>query len=582
MVAKYSQHTRTRTPVGSEESMIVNNAGGLAFAVTEWVQVERFLILGSEGGSYYVGEAALTIENTTAIQKILTDEAAGLRLVDLIVQISVSGRAIKNDPALYALALAASSTHVKVRQAANAVLYKVARTGTHLMTFVEYVLSFRGWGRSLKRAVGNWYLNGNLDSISYQVIKYRQRLGWTHADLLRLTHPISNDHLQNQSRAALFDWIVHPNPVDDLAKTQERFSKLLEGDSFERERQSLFDAMARLNKSIKLQQNVPVIVHYFNQAQNAKTEDELVSILINAKENQYPLPWEAIPTEYHSSAKVWSFLISDMPPMALLRNLNRLTNLGLFEGGKTSVGVQRLMVAFSKESLRRARLHPINILIALKTYASGVGFKGSQTWTPVSAVVDLLDAAFYDAFEFLPKFQDKRILVAVDSSGSMTTSRINNTNLRAVEAAAAMSMVLSAQADNCDVVLFDTAYHNRVDLSARRRMDDVIKSLNRSGGGTDTSQAIQYAIDKKKVYDAIIVITDSETWANQTGRRRDGKLHEKLKHYRAITGVNTKFMNLATTANGITTAEPSDPFVLECVGFDASIPSIVSDFVENF
>jgi len=35
---------------GSEQ--VINSAGGYVWAVTDWARLERFLILGSEGGTY--------------------------------------------------------------------------------------------------------------------------------------------------------------------------------------------------------------------------------------------------------------------------------------------------------------------------------------------------------------------------------------------------------------------------------------------------------------------------------------------------------------------------------------------------
>ena len=45
-----------------------NSAGGFAWAVDEWTRLRRFLVLGSEGGSYYAGEWALTRENADAVK----------------------------------------------------------------------------------------------------------------------------------------------------------------------------------------------------------------------------------------------------------------------------------------------------------------------------------------------------------------------------------------------------------------------------------------------------------------------------------------------------------------------------------
>src|SRR5262249_40867057 len=183
--------------------MIENSAGGAAFPVDDWTRLERFLILGSEGGSYYANERKLTRENAEAVVRCLL--ADGPRTVETIVAVSDAGRAPKNDPALFALALAASSENEAARTAALAALPKVARTGTHLFQFAEAVNGLRGWGRGLRRAVANWYLAREVDALAYQAVKYKQREGWSHRDLLRLAHPQAG--ADDAVRRALFDWM---------------------------------------------------------------------------------------------------------------------------------------------------------------------------------------------------------------------------------------------------------------------------------------------------------------------------------------------------------------------------------------
>ena len=84
-----------------------NSAGGYAYPVSDETWLARFLILGSEGGSYYAGERQLTQENAQAVIRLLqSDTEKGL---DLICEISKSGRAPRNTPALFALALAVTT-----------------------------------------------------------------------------------------------------------------------------------------------------------------------------------------------------------------------------------------------------------------------------------------------------------------------------------------------------------------------------------------------------------------------------------------------------------------------------------------
>ena len=82
---------------------------------------------------------------------------------------------------------------------------------------------------------------------------------------------------------------------------------------------------------------------------------------------------------------------------ALIRNLATMTRVGVLAPGSdgTAKAVAQLGDA---ERIRRARVHPIAVLAALRTYASGRGVRGRGEWNPVREIVDALDAAFYTAF----------------------------------------------------------------------------------------------------------------------------------------------------------------------------------------
>ena len=114
---------------------------------------------------------------------------------------------------------------------------------------------------------------------------------------------------------------------------------------------------------------------------------------------------------------MWEALLDDMPSTALIRNLATMTRVGLLEPGSeaTRVAVEQLG---NGERLRRARVHPIAVLSALRTYESGRGARGQGEWTPVREIVDALDAAFYAAFAGVEP-TGTRLLLALDVSGSM-------------------------------------------------------------------------------------------------------------------------------------------------------------------
>ena len=76
--------TASETPQGLPipgRDMVGNNAGGFVFKLDEWKQLERFLILGSEGGTFYVSERKLTAENANHVLLLLKKD--GLRVVSV-------------------------------------------------------------------------------------------------------------------------------------------------------------------------------------------------------------------------------------------------------------------------------------------------------------------------------------------------------------------------------------------------------------------------------------------------------------------------------------------------------------------
>lgn len=507
---------------------IANNAGGYYYAVDDWARLDRFLILGTEAGTYYVSPVALTKENAEVVLRLLASE--GTRVVDRIVQISTSGRAPKNDSALFALALAAAADDAETRKAALAALPKVARTGTHILMFAEFVNGLRGWGRGLRNGLGRWFLDMPVEKLSLQAVKYSQREGWSLRDLLRLAHPKTED----AERMALIDWIVHPEKPEALTSARQAF-RLVEGKYLAKE------------------------------ATDAKVVADIV--------RQYSLPREAVPTEHLNTKEVWDALLVDMPMTAMIRNLGKMSQIGLLEpmSDASEYVANRLL---DREQLKKAKIHPIQLLLALRTYAKGRGTLGSLTWTPVPAIVEALNDAFDMAFEQVEP-TGKRILVGVDVSGSMNGSRCAGSPvLGCVEAAIAMAMLFVRTEKKIHTMAFDTAAHE-LTITRKQRLDDIIQSFTKWGGGTDLSLPVAYALKKKLEVDAFVVLTDSETWA--------GREHpvQTLYQYRQRINPNAKLVVLASSANKGSVVEPNDPLSFGVAGFDAAAPQLVTEFIQG-
>jgi 60 kDa SS-A/Ro ribonucleoprotein len=520
-----------------------NSAGGFTWRVDDWTRLRRFLILGVEGGTYYATEQKLVAESAHALLRCVA--ADGIRTVDEIVAISVGGRNPKQHPVVFALAACAGAAEEATRAYALAKLSTVCRTGTQLFLFAGFVEQFRGWGRGLRRAVGSWYIDRDPDALALQLVKYQQREGWSHRDLLRL---------------------AKPQPVRDSATDV-----------------ALRYAVGKLDVG-EFPENTPALIRAHRRAQTTRTVADTVALV-----NEFRLPWEALRSEHLASGDVWTALIPTLGLGALIRNLGRLTSNGTLVPGTANVAavVRRLV---DVDAIVRARVHPIAVLAALMTYKNGRGTRGKGTWFPIAAIVDALDVAFYASFGAV-EAAGARTMLALDVSGSMGGGIVAGVpGLSPRVASAAMAAVTLATEPSVVTVGFTSAGRgtwkstngsaysgantiSELALSSRQRLDDIIKTV--SGlpfGGTDCALPMLYALDRGLEIDHFVVYTDSETWAGNTHPS------QALRLYRETSGINAKLTVVGMVSNGFSIADPNDAGMLDVVGFDTAAPQLIADF----
>ena len=439
------------------------------------------------------------------------------------------------------------------RKAALDALPSVARTGTHLFTFVKYAEQFRGWGRGLRnRAIAHWYEGKDNDQeLAYQLVKYRQRDGWTHRDLLRLSHP---------AHRLVFSWAAGaPEGTDSKGR-----------------RTWTTDALPPIIQAYLAAQAIGAREGWTPMVTANPTGDWVQLIRDNPS-----LSWEMLPDAALTSPDVWRALIeAGMPQTALMRQLPRLTKLGVI--GLASLATTALVAAqlADRDRLTYARVHPVNVLVALRTYAGGHGMRGSMEWTPVPQITDALDAAFYTAFGAIEP-SGKRIVNALDVSGSMTQSA-SGLPISCREATAALSLVSAATEPSTVTVGFTSALGwnwgggtaiTPLNISPRQRLDDAIRTVSGlSFGGTDCALPMLWALQNRIEVDTFHVFTDNETWAGNVHP------HQALEQYRQQMGINARLAVVGMTATDFTIADPEDTGTLDVAGFDSAVPSLLASF----
>jgi 60 kDa SS-A/Ro ribonucleoprotein len=319
---------------------------------------------------------------------------------------------------------------------------------------------------------------------------------------------------------------------------------------------------------------------------NAAGVREAASLIV-----QHRLPREAVPTQLLTKPEIWDALLQHMPMTAMIRNLGKMTEVGLIT--PLSDAAKKVVSTLGNaEAIQKARIHPINVLSALLTYQKGAGFRGKLTWDPNPRVVDALDGAFYSAFKFVEP-TGARTLIALDVSGSMSGNPVNGIPfLDARTAAAAMAMTVMRTESNWHVMGFSTQFVP-LSISPRQRLDDVVRVT--SGlpfGGTDCAMPMAWAHDNKVDVDAFVIYTDNETWF--------GTVHpvQALRKYRQGRGIPAKLIVNAMTATGFSIAksskgrlvrggeatsiaDPNDKGMMDVVGLDSAAPQVMADFIRG-
>ena len=519
--AKFAdQRTRARP------DQVQNNAGGYVFRVSDEGRLLRFLILGTEGGTFYASERDQTGLETGFVQAYAVSD--GLGMVRTILDVARANRAPKADASLLALAAVAKLGDLEARKAAWNALPELARTGTMLLHFLAFAQSFGGWGRLTRRGVASVYESLPLERLALWAVKYKARDGWSQADALRLAHPKTADAARN----ALFKFMV---------------DGVLKGAS---------DPALRVVEGHLL-------------ALKVRTDAEAAALM-----REYGLPIEAVPTEARGP-EVYRAAMETNGLTWLFRNLGNLGRVGLLVPGNWDFMQAVVSRLTDPEALRKGRIHPIDALKALMVYRAGRGVRGSGEWVTVPQVVDALEAAFYASFGNVTP-AGKRFLLGVDVSGSMMGGMVAGVpGLTPNIAASAMAMVTFRCEPSALAMGFAHDFRD-LRLTPRDSLEAVARKTQlASFGGTDCALPMTWALKNRVQADVFVVYTDNETWAGTI------QPQAALQAYRDRTGIPARLIVVGLTSTGFSIADPHDAGMLDLVGFDSSAPGVMGAFARG-
>ncbi len=546
---KASKGKVSKPITGHESYSTPNYGGGYSLKMSPQDVLERFLILGVEGSFYYVGKNELLENNTKNIISLVNTNPQDV--YNATRDISINKRAISNDPAIYVTALLCAHPKQEIRQLGYSLVPQVCRTGTHVFHFCEMITKMRGWSRGLRNAVNSFYTTKNWDQLVYQVLKYRQRDGWSVKDVFRCTHPdFGRDKLKN----SLAHYIVNSD------RDETAFGKLND--------YCLFGEEAKGSKQIV----VFLDISKWKESEKSKKQmKDLIKYILFADLTQ-----EFIPTWYKNEPEVQEALLQKMPLMATIRNLGAYSASGLlgpFNSNASKLIVDRIT---NFDILSKAGVHPLQVMTASKIYNNGRGLKGSLTWNPNSQISSALETCFNLSFKSAPVV-GKNFMISVDVSGSMS-SNFQEYPFTYCEVAACIALAMVKREPSTYVVGFNNQLHD-LNFTEKDTLESAVRKASKyCGYTTDAGKPIEKAIKDKLPVDVFLHITDSDFNAGKHPLTLVEEFRKKMNRPK------TRLMSVGLVPSHYGTvgfASELDKYSMDIKGFDTSIPQIIHSFCSD-
>ena len=444
----------------------------------------------------------------------LSEVLAAAKAVDpmFVARAAVYARksgAMKDMPALLTAYLTVAEPDLAVR-----VFGRVIDNGRMLRTFVQIMRSGQVGRTSLgtrpKRLVKGWLEQASMRDLMAAATGNDPSL----ADIVRMVHPSPRD----ETRRAFYGWLIG-KPYDVAA--------------------------------------LPVEIAAFEDWKRAPSGA------------LPPVPFQWL-TAFPLTAEQWGALAGTMGWQALRMNLNTLARNGAFAvDGVTAAVAARLS---DTEALRKARVLPYQLMVALDSTGDGVPLKVQ------AALEDALEASVSN----VPKVSGT-VVVCPDVSGSMAspatgyrkgaTSKVSCNQVAALVAAAMLRTNRQAR-----VLPFEQrVVQVKLDPFARLAVNTA-KLAAVGGGGTSVSAPLAQLNAERAAVDLVVIVSDNESWVDNIRGRSTATMREWDQIVRR--NPRAKLVCVDIQPHGTTQAS-GRPEILNVGGFSDAVFDTIARFASG-
>lgn len=426
-----SRVSKLFNPSPQPKATEVNRDGYASFTMPIEEQTLQTLLCNTFGHTFYADQRQLAAESEQVFKKMIAKDANFF--ANALVFARNEGY-MRSQP-VFGLAMLAEKYPPLFRKAFPHVIL-TPKDLSDFMAIVESRHNGSQGGRVIKTAVADWLsdkFGKESTSGEYWAVKYgsENKSGYSLKDLIVTTHP-------SGVRSDIAKWL--------------------------------------LNKPFRLTEKTSPKLYWYEKLKVAKTAADKAEAIENGK-----LPHEVASTFAGDSKTVWSAIFPNLPPFALLRNINTLDRKGILDDFKKEIK-EKLS---DGDKLRKSKILPFRFYEAYKVI--------NKEWAK-----NLMQEAIDASFENIPDFVGKTAVV-LDVSGSMS----------GMLDVASLFAVCAARKGNVNkITLFDTrAWGMTVDPN--KSILTIAQSIH-THGGTDIAAPINFLTKQGEVYDNIVLITDEQ------------------------------------------------------------------------
>ncbi|XP_058791736.1 RNA-binding protein RO60-like isoform X2 [Phymastichus coffea] len=530
-------------------------------------QLRRFLYIGKEKpeyqpGNWFVHQYYL-VKNIPSIDELAGDPIKHYKIVNNIVAAKNKCLVQNNETLVFALAVCAQQekNHTLRKSAYDAVKI-ICDTPERFILFNKFCSQIskqkdnpkNGWGHGWRRAVKEWYLSKSPMELAKIVTQYKSRYGWKHKDIIKLAHvPTRKDGLDLVLKYVLYG----------LKKIKEGFE---------------YNEQSTGNEEL---------IKYFESIEYFKNcQDE---IRVAALVESLNLTLDHIPGHMLKSEEVWNALVSSMNLTDLLKNLQRIHNLGFLK--PNGIIVSKVIDIMSEKNVTDEKLHPAVFLVTLKNYENSgkpLSFEKrkvkEQAKRPLppppkvnKKIVDTLTKMLNYSFTTLQP-TNVRYMITINMNKTMLDNGCWQCgNVNAAEAGCLIALSLLRAEKSVTVAIFTDNGIQCVDVDMNSTLVQMMRKLEPTNvEAIDLSKPMLWAAKENKSINVFINVVD------QIYKKSDSS-EEGIKAYREIMNIpKAKLVNCAMCASSTYDKQEYDTDILTVCGFDEKVPKIIEAFARSY